>query len=41
MNGADGRHSRPLRVVGYSVKPFSPGWVKPVGVYGAGSFQYD
>jgi hypothetical protein len=27
--------------VGYSLKPFSPGWVKPVDVYGAGSFQYD
>jgi hypothetical protein len=27
--------------VGYSLKPFSSGWVKPVDVYGAGSFQYD
>jgi hypothetical protein len=41
VKGADGRDSRPLRAVGYSLKPFSPGWVKPVDVYGAGSFQYD
>jgi hypothetical protein len=27
--------------VGYSLKPFSPGWVTRVDVYGAGSFQYD
>ena len=27
--------------VGYSLNPFSPGWVKPVAAYGAGSFQYD
>jgi hypothetical protein len=27
--------------VGYSPKPFSPGWATPVDVYGAGSFQYD
>jgi hypothetical protein len=27
--------------VGYSLEPFSPGWVKPVDVYGAGPLQYD
>jgi hypothetical protein len=27
--------------VGNPLKPFSPGWVTPVDVYGAGSFRDD